>query len=181
MPEWMKTTFGQKSLRATKHDRATFVMSLFPVKGFLGTGAPFAADFNLVMQFIMGAALIAGVLFAKQKRFRAHGICQTTVVLVNLLMIGLVMWPSFHQQLRPTLPKVFHRLYYAAATIHALAGMMAEAIGLYIVIVAGTNLLPQWLCFTHWKRWMRAEAVLWSIVLVSGVGTYYVWYVAPFA
>ena len=59
------------------------------------------------MQFIMGAALIAGVLFAKQKRFRAHGVCQTTVVLVNLLMIGLVMWPSFHQQLRPTLPKVF--------------------------------------------------------------------------
>ncbi|PYX47251.1 MAG: hypothetical protein DMG83_05190 [Acidobacteria bacterium] len=186
MPEWMKTTFGQKSLRATKHDRAIGptgqpIVTLFPVQGFLGTAAPFAADFNLIMQLILGAALIAGVFFAKQKRFRAHGICQTTVLLVNLLMIGLVMWPSFHQQLRPTLPKVFHRLYYAAATIHALAGMMAEAIGLYIVIVAGTNLLPQWLCFTHWKRWMRAEAVLWSIVLVSGVGTYYVWYVAPFA
>jgi len=57
----------------------------------------------------------------------------------------------------------------------------SEALGLYIVIVAGTNLLPQWLCFTHWKRWMRAEAALWSIVLVSGVGTYYAWYVAPFA
>jgi LysR family transcriptional regulator, hca operon transcriptional activator len=40
------------------------MMSLFPVKGFLGTGAPFAADFNLVMQLILGAALIAGVLFA---------------------------------------------------------------------------------------------------------------------
>ena len=186
MPEWMKTTFGQKSLRAISHDRATVptgqpIVTLFPVQGFLGTGAPFAADFNLVMQLILGAALIAGVFFAKQKRFRTHGICQTTVLLVNLLMIGLVMWPSFQQQLRPTLPKVFHRLYYAAATIHALAGMMAEAVGLYIIIVAGTNLLPQWLCFTHWKRWMRAEAVLWSIVLVSGVGTYYVWYVAPFA
>ena len=180
MPEWMKTTFGQKSSRATEHDRAPVMMSLFPVKGFLGTGAPFAADFNLVMLF-MGTALIAGVVFAKCKCYRAHGICQTTVLLLNLLMIGLVMWPSFHQQLRPTLPKVFHRLYYAAATIHALAGMTAEAVGLYIVIVAGTNLLPQWLCFAHRKRWMRAEAVLWSIVLVSGVGTYYAWYVAPFA
>ena len=159
----------------------TIVTPLFPVKGFLGTGAPFAADFNLVMQLILGAALISGVVFAKRKCYRAHGICQTTVLLVNLLMIGLVMWPSFHQQLRPTLPKVFHRLYYAAATIHALAGMTAEAVALYIVIVAGTNLLPQWLRFTHWKRWMRAEAVLWSIVLASGVGTYYVWYVAPFA
>jgi hypothetical protein len=55
-------TFGQKSSRATKHDAATvrsgqpIVMTLFPVKGFLGTGAPFAADVNLVMQFILGAA-----------------------------------------------------------------------------------------------------------------------------
>jgi uncharacterized membrane protein YozB (DUF420 family) len=156
-------------------------VTLFPVRGFLGTGAPFAADFNLVMQLILGAALIAGVFFAKHKCYRAHGICQTTVLLVNLLMIGLVMWPSFQQQLRPALPKVFHRLYYAAATIHAFVGITAEALGLYIVIVAGTNLLPQWLCFTHWKRWMRAEAVLWAIVLVTGVGTYYAWYVAPFA
>jgi uncharacterized membrane protein YozB (DUF420 family) len=182
----MKTTFGQKSSRATKHDAATvrsgqpIVMTLFPVKGFLGTGAPFAADVNLVMQFILGAALIAGVFFARHKCYRAHGICQTTVLLVNLLMIGLVMWPSFQQQLRPALPKVFHRLYYAAAMAHALAGITAEALGLYIVIVAGTSLLPQWLCFTHWKRWMRAEATLWSIVLVSGVATYYAWYVAPF-
>jgi uncharacterized membrane protein YozB (DUF420 family) len=156
-------------------------MSLFRVKGFLGTGAPFAADFNLVMQLILGGALIAGVLFAKQKRFRAHGVCQTTVLLVNLLMIGLVMWPSFQQQLMPNLPKIFHRTYYAVVMTHTLVGIAAEAMGLYIVVVAGTNLLPQWLCFTHWKRWMRAEAVLWSIVLVSGVGTYYAWYVAPFA
>jgi hypothetical protein len=65
----------------------------FAVKGFLGAGAPFAADFNLVMQLVLGAALIAGVLFAKRKR-RAHGIRQTTVLLVNALSIGLVMWPS---------------------------------------------------------------------------------------
>jgi len=180
MPESMKTTFGLKSSRATEHDRAPVMMSLFPVKGFLGTGAPFAADFNLVMQFILGAALIAGVFFAKQKRFRAHGVCQTTVLLVNLLMIGLVMWPSFQQQLRPHLPKVFHRFYYAVAMTHTLVGIAAETLGLYIVVVAGTNLLPQWLCFTHWKRWMWVEATLWSIVLVSGVGTYYAWYVAPF-
>ena len=186
MLEWRRTTFGQKSLRATKHDRATVsagqpIVTLFPGQGFLGTGAPFAADFNLVMQFILGAALIAGVFFAKQKRFRAHGVCQTTVLLVNLLMVGLVMWPSFQQQLRPHLPKVFHRFYYAVAMTHTLVGIAAETLGLYIVVVAGTNLLPPWLCFTHWKRWMRVEAVLWSIVLVSGVGTYYAWYVAPFA
>jgi uncharacterized membrane protein YozB (DUF420 family) len=150
------------------------------MKGFLGTGAPFGADLNLVVQLIMGLALIAGVLLAKQKRYTAHGICQTTVLLLNLLMIGLVMWPSFQQQVKPALSKVLHKWYYEAATIHALLGIAAELLGLYIVIVAGTNLVPQRLRFKRWKLWMRTELVLWAIVLVSGVGTYCAWYVAPF-
>ena len=155
-------------------------MVFIPVKGFLGTGAPFGADLNLVVQLIMGLALIAGVLLAKQKRYTAHGICQTTVLLLNLLMIGLVMWPSFQQQVKPALSKVLHKWYYEAATIHALLGIAAELLGLYIVIVAGTNLLPRRLRFKRWKLWMRTELVLWAIVLVSGVGTYCAWYVAPF-
>ena len=155
-------------------------MSFFPGNGFLGTGATFAADLNLVVQIIMGAALVAGWLLAKRKRYRAHGVCQTTVLLLNLLMIGLVMWPSFQQQVKPTLPKVLHKWYYAAAATHAALGITAELLGLYIVIVAGTNVLPQWLCFKKWKRWMRTELVLWSIVLLSGIVTYYTWYVAPY-
>jgi len=155
-------------------------VSFFSMKGFLGTGAPFGADLNLVVQLIMGLALIAGVLLAKQKRYTAHGICQTTVLLLNLLMIELVMWPSFQQQVKPALSKVLHKWYYEAATIHALLGIAAELLGLYIVIVAGTDVLPQWLRFKRWKLWMRTELVLWAIVLVSGVGTYCAWYLAPF-
>lgn len=150
------------------------------MKGFLGTGATFEADLNLVVQLSMAAALLAGALLAKHKRYRAHGVCQTTVLLLNLLMIGLVMWPSFHQQVRPALSKVFHKWYYAAAAIHAILGITAELLGLYIVIVAGTNVLPQWLRFANWKYWMRTELALWMIVLLSGIGTYCAWYVAPF-
>jgi uncharacterized membrane protein YozB (DUF420 family) len=155
-------------------------LSFFPRQGFLGTGATFGADLNLVVQILMGGALIAGTLLARRKRYRAHGICQTTVLLLNLLMIGLVMWPSFQQQVRPRLSKVLHKRYYAAAAIHATLGVTAELLGLYIVIVAGTNILPQWLRFTHWKRWMRVELVLWVVVLLSGMVTYCAWYVAPF-
>jgi uncharacterized membrane protein YozB (DUF420 family) len=154
--------------------------AIFPIKGFLGTGATFEADLNLVVQVIMGVALIGGAVLAKRKRYTAHGICQTMVLLLNLLMIGLVMWPSFQQQVRPALPKVFHKWYYAAATIHALLGAAAELLGLYIVIVAGTSALPEWLRFKDWKRWMRTELMLWSIVVLTGVGTYYAWYIAPF-
>jgi len=156
------------------------VLAFFPIKGFLGTGATFEADLNLVVQVIMGVALIAGSLLARRKRYTAHGICQTTVLLLNLLMIRFVMWPSFQQQVRPALPKVFYKWYYAAATIHAVLGVTAELLGLYIVIVAGTRALPDWLLFKHWKGWMRTELMLWSIVVLTGVGTYYAWYIAPF-
>jgi uncharacterized membrane protein YozB (DUF420 family) len=156
------------------------MLRFFPTKGFLGGGATFDADLNLVVQVIMGAALIGGAFLAKRKRYTAHGICQTTVLLLNLLMIGLVMGPSFQQQVRPALPKVLHRWYYRVATIHALLGITAELLGLYIVIVAGTRALPQWLRFKDWKRWMRAELMLWSIVVLTGVATYYAWYMAPF-
>ena len=156
------------------------MLAFFPIRGFLGTGATFEADLNLVVQVVMGSALIGGTVLAKRKRYTAHGICQTTVLLLNLVMIGLVMWPSFQQQVRPALPKVFHKWYYAAATIHALLGAAAELLGLYIVIVAGTSALPEWLRFKDWKRWMRTELMLWSIVVLTGVGTYYAWYIAPF-
>src|ERR1700693_3924633 len=111
------------------------------MKGFLGTGAPFGADLNLVVQLIMGMALIAGALLAKHKRYRAHGICQTTVLLLNMLMIALVMWPSFQQQVKPALSKVSQKWYYQVAALHAVLGIGAELLGLYIVVVAGTNVL----------------------------------------
>ena len=150
------------------------------MKGFLGTGATFGADLNLVVQLMMGVALAIGAVLARQKRYRAHGICQATVLLLNLLMIGLVMWPSFREQVKPALSKALHKWYYEAATIHAVLGITAELLGLYIVLVAGTNILPEGLKFKHWKLWMRTELVLWSTVLLSGVGTYCAWYVAPF-
>jgi uncharacterized membrane protein YozB (DUF420 family) len=150
------------------------------MNGFLGTGATFAADLNLIVQLIMGAALIAGTVLAKRKRYRAHGICQTTVLLLNLLMIGLVMWPSFQQQVKPAMSGVHHKWYFEVALVHGVLGVMAEIVGLYIAIVAGTNILPQWLRFNHWKLWMRTEKVLWAVVLLGGLATYCAWYVAPF-
>lgn len=152
----------------------------FPIEGFLGTSAPFAADVNLVVQVAIAAALLIGALFARQKRYRAHAITQTTVLLLNLAMIAMVMWPAMRDQVMPAVPKVFRKWYFAAPSIHAIVGITAELLGLFIALVAGTNVLPHWLRFRNWKRWMRTELVLWWIVVLSGVGTYYAWYIAPF-
>jgi len=52
-------------------------------------------------------------------------------------------------------------------------------LGLYIVIVAATKLLPARFRFKRYKPWMRAELTLWWVVVLIGIGTYYVWYIAP--
>jgi uncharacterized membrane protein YozB (DUF420 family) len=151
-----------------------------PVRGFLGTGAPFAADVNLIVQVAMGAALVVGVILARRKRYTAHGACQTTVLLLNLWMIGFEMWPSFRLQVMPHVPKVLHTAYYTIAAVHAALGTAAELLGIYIVLVAATKVVPPSLRFTEWKRWMQIELALWLIALMCGIGTYYEWYVAPF-
>jgi len=46
---------------------------------------------------------------------------------------------------------------------------------LYIILVAGTYLVPRQLRSKNWKRWMRIELLLWSVALVGGLGTYYAW------
>ncbi|MFY9584171.1 MAG: DUF420 domain-containing protein, partial [Candidatus Acidiferrales bacterium] len=150
------------------------------MKGFLGTGATFDADLNLLVQLGMGLALLAGAFLARRKRFAAHGVCQTTVLALNLVMIALVMWPSF-RMLRPQLPGALRDRFYAVATIHAALGAAAELLGLYIVLVAATSIVPRRLRFQNWKVWMRSELALWWLVVLIGVGTYYVWYMAPAA
>ena len=147
-----------------------------PSAGFLGTGAPFAADLNLAVQVGMAGALVAGGVLARRKHYRAHGVMQTSVLLLNLVMIATVMWPSTRQQVLPAFPNVLDRWYFAAPFLLGLLGIVAEGLGLYIALVAGTEWLPEWMRFENWKRWMRMELVLWWVTVASGAGTYYVWY-----
>jgi uncharacterized membrane protein YozB (DUF420 family) len=148
------------------------------IQGFLGTGAPFSADFNLIVQLAMGLALAAGAVLARRKLYRAHAICQTTVLLMNMVMIAVVMWPSFQQQIAPALPRHLARLYYFVAAAHGALGIGAELLGLYILLAAGTKVLPRRLQFRRWKAWMRAELTLWWMVVITGVCVYHVWYAA---
>ena len=103
------------------------------VQGFLGSQAGFGADLNLLTQIAMGLALLAGARLARNKRYAAHGGCQATVLILNLVPIALVMWPSFHSQVVPVLAKHFGRRYYRVATVHGVLGTVAEILGVYIL------------------------------------------------
>ena len=149
------------------------------MKGFLGTWASFSADLNLLIQIVMGIALLAGAFLARAKRYVAHGMCQAAVLLLNLPMIALVMWPSLQARVLPRFSSHLWKRNYAIAEAHGFLGSLAEIFGLYILLVAGTEILPHAWRIRRWKLWMQVELVLWWVVLLLGFGTYYVWYAAP--
>lgn len=126
----------------------------------------------------MGATLLVGMFLARARQFRAHGICQSAMVILNLAPILSFMLPGFRTAVVSGLTAHLNDRFYAVATAHAVLGATAELLGLYIVLTAGTNLLPRALRFTNYKRWMRTELGLWWLVIAFGVGTYWVWNVA---
>jgi uncharacterized membrane protein YozB (DUF420 family) len=116
---------------------------------------------------------------ARRRRYRAHASCHSAVVLLNLVVIAGTMLPSFRRQVASEIPASLGDSYYALAAAHAAIGTLAELVGVYILLVAGTNILPKGLRFTRFKPWMRAALALWWLALLLGLGTYFRWYVAP--
>ena len=111
-------------------------------KGFLGTAAPRVADWVLAAEMAMGAALIVGMVLARLRYYRAHAWCQSTVVLLNLLPIMGYMVPSFRRQVAPEIPASLGEIHFAIAAVHGMLGTVAELLALWVVLTAGTNILP---------------------------------------
>jgi uncharacterized membrane protein YozB (DUF420 family) len=149
-----------------------------PQAGFFGTNAPWTADVVLLLELALGTGLIAGAMLARAGRYRLHAVCQSVIVLLNLAVILLAMVPAFHRQVLPKLPGRLGRPFYAIATTHAALGGVAEIAGLYLLLAAGTKLLPEKWRITRYRSWMRTVLVLWWIALLLGLATYVRWYVS---
>jgi uncharacterized membrane protein YozB (DUF420 family) len=124
----------------------------------------------------MGLALLVGALIARLRRFRAHAVCQSAIVLLNLCAIILVMLPSFRAHVVPKIPQRLGKSFYWLATVHAALGTIAESAAVYTMLAAGTNLLPPKLRISRYKLWMRAVLVVWWLVVLLGFLTYARWY-----
>src|SRR6185295_2868062 len=130
-----------------------------------GMNAPAGANLVLVVEIAMGIALLVGMMLARARRIRAHRNCQMTVVLLNLIPIALFMVPSFR---RAVLGVPIAESGDLVPRVHAGLGITAELLGLYILLVAGTKLLPAALRFRRYKPWMRTELTLWWLVIAFG-------------
>jgi uncharacterized membrane protein YozB (DUF420 family) len=139
--------------------------------------APLYANLILLLEIAMGVGLLVGALLARLRRFRGHAWCQSLIVLLNLAVIVLTMIPSFRAHVSPKIPLKLGKAYYALATAHATLGTISEIAGLYILVAAGTSVLPEKFRITKYKLWMRTVLVLWWAVLLLGLATYARWYV----
>ena len=139
--------------------------------------APLYANLILVLELAMGAGLIIGAVLARRRHFRGHAWCQSLIVLLNFVVILLTMIPSFVAHVSPKIPLRLGKSFYALPTAHAALGTITEIGGLYVLLAAGTSVLPQKFRITRYKLWMRTLLVLWWVVLVLGIATYLRWYV----
>ena len=149
-------------------------------EGFLGTAAPSYADLTLLLEIAMGMGLLLGALLARFGRFRQHAWCQSVIVFLNFVVIAVIMIPSFRIHVSPKIPLRLGKTYYALATAHAALGTVTEVAGLYILLAAGTTVLPEKFRIAKYKAWMRTVLVLWWLVLLLGLATYGRWYVPHF-
>jgi uncharacterized membrane protein YozB (DUF420 family) len=144
---------------------------------FFETAAPRTANLVLGLEIAMGVGLLVGARLARKGRFRQHAWCQSAIVLLNLAVVVVTMIPSFRVHVLPRIPAKLGKAYYGLATTHGAVGTVTELAGLYILLSAGTNVLPEKLRITRYKMWMRTVLVLWWVVLLFGLATYTRWYV----
>jgi len=141
--------------------------------GFLGRGAPFGADLNLLLQVGVGVVLLGGMALARGGRYRAHGLCQSAGFVLAVVMTAFWMIPAFHAIHADALARgVVNRVTLAVAA-HVVVGTGALLVGAWVVLVAGTPLVPARLRFSRYKRWMRTLLTLWWIAILLGVAIYY--------
>jgi uncharacterized membrane protein YozB (DUF420 family) len=142
---------------------------------FPWSSAPLGADIVLFTEIAMGTALIAGAVLARRWQYRAHAVCQSAVILLNLPLVAWFVARSFCREVAPGLPAHLGRSYYWIATVHGMLGLSAEALALYVLLAAGTSLLPPRFRLARLKLWMHCILALWWLALLLGLATYFHW------
>ncbi len=78
----------------------------------------------------MALGLLAGTILARRRLFRVHGICQSTVVILNLVPITTFMLPVFKRGVWPGVGSRLGDGFYLVPILHATLGVAAELLGL---------------------------------------------------
>jgi uncharacterized membrane protein YozB (DUF420 family) len=144
----------------------------FDAPGFLQRTSTFGGDLNLIAQLLLGATLIVGVVLARHGHYRGHGACQTTALALTLLLTVAWMMPAFREVYEPGIERGAMNRVNVAVAGHVVLGTLTLLLGGWIVLVAGTPVVPPRWRFRNYKAWMRTLFALWWFGILFGVATY---------
>ena len=141
------------------------------------TGSTSLATAVLLVELALAVTLVVGMILVRRGHVRWHRRIQSAVVLGNVPIVAAWMLPPYLGTVWPGIPEHLAEPFYLFPTLMLIAGAAVESLGVYVILVAGTNLLPERLRFRRYKLWMRTLLGLWWLVLVLGISTYYFWFV----
>lgn len=133
----------------------------------------------LGVELALAVLLLVGTVLVRRGNVRWHAHLQGFAVLANLPAAAVWMLPPYLDSVWPGLPGKLAEPFFLYPTLMLVTGIAVEALGVYVVLVAGTNWLPESLRFRRYKAWMRTVLGLWWFVVLLGVTTYYYWVIAP--
>ena len=147
------------------------------MSGLFPPNAPAVADAAAVVEVAMAVILLFGWLLVRRGHVRLHRLLQSSVVLVNIPIVLYAMVPPYLRYVAPSVPGQLGQAPILVPSLMLVAGAAAELLGIYIILVAGTSWIPERFRFRRYKLWMRTELGLWWAVVVSGLLTYYLFFV----
>ena len=132
----------------------------------------FSSRIVLWIQIGVAVVLAVGAVFARLRWYRAHGICQSAAYLVTLLTTAVWMVPVFAKFYAPNLAAPARDDLIVSA--HAALGAVTVVLATYVVLVAGTSIVPPRWRFGNYRAWMRTLITLWWGTTALGIWTYWV-------
>jgi len=152
------------------------MIDLLRSPGFLGTKANFRSDATLVLILVTAVLFTIGWQLAIRKRYKAHRWVQTVAATLNTIAVLGTMISSFLVHILPGIPGKLNEGSYGITTVHALVGMVAMLLGVFVVL-RGNNLVPKGLRFKNYKPFMRASYALYMLATLIGIVVYVIVFV----
>ncbi len=123
---------------------------------------------SLAIQLVVLALLLIGFRFKQRMHFRSHGIFMLAAVILHLIIIAVIMVPSFIAIILEK-PASAIGMY---APFHAAAGTATAILGVWIV--GGWRLRQSTKFCAPKRKFMRATFILWMATLSLGVIFYFI-------
>ena len=146
--------------------------------GFLGTRAPFFMDFVMIMVALLPFLVVVAISFAKNKKYRLHGITQTILFIVAVIVVsyfeyGVRAGGGYEGFVKDS--SVSHDYAFYVLIFHIIVSVIGFVIWTHTLITARRDnknkTLPGLNSVRHKKAGMRAFICI-VLTAITGVWVY---------